>query len=99
MATRNERRGQNQRRFQAANKRLHDAVEERVSDTTPVPFLCECADEECMGAVQISSSEWETIAERERRFVVMAGHPRIEGEDVIDTLGPYEIVEKPEKLT
>jgi hypothetical protein len=95
MTTRNERREQNQRDFQSANQRFHDAVENRIQSATVVPFLCECADEECRAKVEVSPEQWEAVAERPNHFLITAGHPRTEGEEIVDTLGPYEIVEKP----
>jgi hypothetical protein len=94
MPTRNERREENQRQFQRLNQRLHDVVESQAPDATPVPFLCECADEHCMGRVEVSPDQWQAVAERPNYFLIMAGHPRTEGEEIMDTLGPYEIVEK-----
>jgi hypothetical protein len=96
MPTRNERREENQRQFQRLNQRLHDVVENQAPDATPVPFLCECADERCMGRVDVSRAQWQAVAERPNHFLIIAGHPRTEGEEIVDTLGPYEIVEKPE---
>ena len=95
MATRNERREENQRQFQRLNQRLHDVVEKKVSDAAMVPFLCECADEHCRGSVDVSLEQWQAVAVRPNQFLIIAGHPRTEGEDIMDTLGPYEIVEKP----
>ena len=95
MPTRNERREENQRQFQRLNQRLHDVVEKKVPDATTVPFLCECAEERCMGRVDVSPGQWQAVAERPNYFLIIAGHPRTEGEDIMDTLGPYEIVEKP----
>jgi hypothetical protein len=28
-------------------------------------------------------------------FLIIAGHPRIEGEEIVDSVGSYEVVEKP----
>jgi hypothetical protein len=94
MPTRNERREENQRQFQRLNQRLHDVVESQVPDATTVPFLCECADGRCRGSVDVSPGQWQAIAERPNYFLIIAGHPRTEGEEIMDTLGPYEIVEK-----
>ena len=95
MPTRNERREENQRRFQRANQLLYDIVATRVPEATTVPFLCECADANCMGRVEVSPDQWEAVTGPTNRFLIVAGHPRTEGEEILDTLGPYEIVEKP----
>jgi hypothetical protein len=94
-STRDERREQNQHLFQRANKRLLEVVEQRVPEGNPVPFLCECADEECLERVEVMPAFWESVAERPNHFLIIAGHARVEGEIVIDTLGPFEVVEKP----
>jgi hypothetical protein len=96
MPTRNERREENQRQFQRLNQRLHDVVESQIPDATTVPFLCECADDRWMGSVDVSPGQWQRSLERPNHFLIVAGHPRTEGEDIVDTLSPYEIVEKPE---
>jgi hypothetical protein len=94
VATRNERREENQRTFQRANQRLHDIVEGRLPEDKPVPFLCECADEKCRGRVEVGLTQWEDVAEQPNLFLIVAGHPRTDGERIVDTLGPYEIVQK-----
>jgi len=48
-----------------------------------------------MGNVEVSPDQWEAVTRPTNRFLIMAGHPRTEGEEIMDTLGPYEIVEKP----
>jgi hypothetical protein len=77
---------------------LHDTVATKVPEATTVAFLCECADEDCMGRVEVSPDQWEAATGPTNRFLIMAGHPRTEGEEIMDTLGPYEIVEKPDDL-
>ena len=94
MATRDRRREENQRTFQAANQRLHDVVEGRLPESKRVAFICECADDECFEPMEVGPSEWKNIAEKTDCFLIVAGHPRVEGEQVVDTLGPYEIVSK-----
>jgi hypothetical protein len=70
-------------------------VAARLPEATTVAFLCECADDKCMGRVEVSPDQWEAVTGPTNRFLIMAGHPRTEGEEIVDTLGPYEIVEKP----
>jgi hypothetical protein len=92
-----ERREENQRRFQLANQGLHDMVDGRLPDLTPVAFLCECADEECMGRVEVSLAQWEDVTQRPNHFLIIAGHPRVEGEQVVESFGHYEAVQKPDR--
>jgi hypothetical protein len=96
VTTRNERREENQRTFQQANQRLHDLVDGRLPEEKPVPFLCECADVECRERVEVGLTQWQDIAKQRQLFLIVAGHPRSDGEEIVDTLGPYEVVQKPD---
>jgi len=58
MTSRDTRREENQKLFRTGNERLHDLVESHVNDSTPVPFLCECAAEHCDGRVEVQLAEW-----------------------------------------
>ena len=97
MRLREERREANQRRFQLANQRLHDFVAGQLPELAPVAFLCECADEECMGRVEVPLTQWEDVSQRPNHFLIIAGHPRIDGEQVVESLGRYEAVQKPDE--
>jgi hypothetical protein len=95
MNSRDTRREQNQRRFREANEKLHEAVEDRVRESQPVPFLCECADDDCLGTVKVSLGEWEAVAAKPNHFVMEAGHQRSEGEEVVGSLREYQVSRKP----
>ena len=45
--------------------------------------------------VEITPNEWEEVAAVPNHFVMIAAHQRIEGEEVVDSLGEYEITRKP----
>jgi hypothetical protein len=93
---RDQRREQNQYIFRRANEQLLEIIDGRVPEGQPVPFLCECADEKCLERVEVKPMMWEAVAERPKQFLIVAGHARIDGEIVVDTLGGFEVVEKPE---
>jgi hypothetical protein len=97
MESRVSRRAENQRLFRLGNERLRTAVEanELVPESGRIPFLCECADEFCNGRVDLRLEEWEGVAAKPSHFVVVAGHPRSEGEKVVGMLDGYDIVRKP----
>jgi hypothetical protein len=82
-------------RFRQANEQLHDAVEEDAEGQA-VPFLCECADDDCLGTVRVLLSEWERVASKPNHYLMEAGHQRSEGEEVVGFVGEYEIARKPE---
>ena len=95
--TRDTRREENQKLFRAQNERLHDFVVDAVNDWTRVPFLCECAAEFCDGRVEVRLEQWEVVAAQPNRYLMVAGHLRSEGEQVIGSVGEYDVVEKPDK--
>jgi hypothetical protein len=61
-----------------------------------VPFLCECADEWCDGRVGVRLSEWEVVSSEPNLYLMVAGHLRSEGEEVVGSLGSYHVVRKPD---
>lgn len=93
MGSRDERREANQRLFRRGNEHLRDAVDARIPR---LPFLCECADEFCDGRVEVDRSDWEAVAAKPNHFVMITGHPRSEGEQVVGTLERYDVVRKPD---
>jgi hypothetical protein len=83
-------------RFREANERFHDAVEDHVREAQRVPFICECADDDCLGTVNVTHSEWEAVAAKPNHFLMEAGHQRSEGEEVVGSLRESEIARKPD---
>ena len=96
MSSRDTRREENQKLFRRGNERLHELVADRVTDQTPIPFLCECAAEDCDGRVDVQLAEWEAVASKPNHFLMVAGHQRSEGEQVVGSVGEYEVVRKPD---
>jgi hypothetical protein len=90
-----ERGRQNQREFRYANGRFFDALTNSTSpDGQLIPFLCECADGDCMGRVEITAWRYEDIHAEDRRYVILPGHTRIAGEEIMEENSYYEIVRK-----
>lgn len=96
MAPRDTRREQNQTRFREANEGFHDAVADHVLASQPVPFVCECADDDCLGTVRVLLREWEAVASKRNHFLMEAGHERSEGEEVVGSVGEYQVARKPD---
>jgi hypothetical protein len=96
MTSRDTRREENQKLFRMGNERLHDVVEGLVNEGTPVPFLCECAAEHCDGRVEVQLAEWEAVAARPNHYLMVSGHPRSEGEQMVGSVGEYNVVRKPD---
>lgn len=95
MPTRDERCAENQYRFNDANDRLREIVRDRVEPETKVPFLCECADDTCLARVDLKLEEYESLHEEAGVFVIIPGHPRINGEVVLQREPGFEQVRKP----
>jgi hypothetical protein len=96
MASRETRREQTQLRFRRANERLLAAIENGGASPRRVRFLCECADEQCHGTVDVDAAEWEAVASQHNHFLMEAGHRRSEHEEVVGHVGEYEVARKPD---
>ena len=84
-----------QREFRYANGRFFDALTNSTSpDGQLIPFLCECADGDCMGRVEITAWRYDDIHAKDRRYVILPGHMRIAGEEIVEENSYYEIVKK-----
>lgn len=94
MASRDERLLENQETFRNANEGLSEAVS--VDPETRVPFLCECADFECLGRIEATLREFEGVHAEKGRYFILPGHLRIEGEEVVAENGCYQVVSKPQ---
>ncbi len=95
MSTRNERLRENQEAFRHANERLEGVVDGKGDAEALIPFLCECADAACLDTVQASHAEFDVVHADDLRFFILPGHPRMDGEEVVDRTARYLIVEKP----
>ena len=85
---------QNQRTSRYANERLHFLAGDIVAEDRLVPFLCECADDLCLGRVEMSLAEYDKIHVDRDTFSILAEHRRVDGERVIDRRDTYEVVMK-----
>jgi hypothetical protein len=95
MADRTERRAENQYRFNDANDRLREIVHDHVSPGRTIPFLCECADDTCLARVDLKPEEYESLHQDPGVFVIVPGHPRVNGEVVLQREAGFEQVQKP----
>ena len=84
----------NQERFRRANQRLYERVIAVVGDDRPVAFLCECADDSCTEAVNVTVREYRDVRGEDARFLIVNGHATVAGEEVVEDRGEYAVVEK-----
>jgi hypothetical protein len=82
--------------FRRGNEVIRDATADRVPESQPVRFLCECADERCQGRVEVTRAEWQAVASEPNWFLIIAGHARSEGQQIVGSVGAYEVVQTPE---
>ncbi len=68
-----ERVARNDAAFREANERIREAAERYHADFA-VPFICECAAEDCSAIVQLSLDEYEDIRSDSHRFFNAPGH-------------------------
>jgi hypothetical protein len=86
---------QNQREFRYANGRFFNVLNDASGpDGQLIPFLCECADSACRGSIEITTSRYGNIHVDERDYMILPGHTRIAGEEIIEENSYYEIVKK-----
>jgi hypothetical protein len=95
MVPRDERLVANQERFRRANERLHERVVGLARGEQRIPFLCECADEDCVDAVNATLGEYAAVRDDDLRFLIVPGHQMIDGEHVVEKRDRFNIVEKP----
>lgn len=65
--------------FRDANEQILAKAHELAYDDGLVPFICECADEECATIVPLAPEEYEQVRVDSRHFLNALGHERAEG--------------------
>jgi hypothetical protein len=86
---------ENQETFKLANERLERAVAERVGAAERVPFLCECADQTCMGRIDLTLDDFGEVRAQTNYYVMLRDHPRTPGEEIVERRDGYDITQKP----
>jgi hypothetical protein len=84
-----------QRASRSANERFEELLDGRTLTARLIPFLCECADPDCLGRVDISRAEYGRIHRDRTLFVIVPGHPLADGEEPTETRDEFDIVRKP----
>ena len=68
---------------------------DRIDESRPIPFLCECLDSECRSTVQLSIEQFRQLRESDNRYAIVSGHPILGGAHVLEVEGSVTIVEEP----
>jgi hypothetical protein len=93
---RGERIAENNRIFRDANESIRSKSKEYDDPLERIPFLCECAQPECMTIVRLTPAEYETVRSNPMHFFTVAGHEGAEEPlgHVVSRETEYVIVEK-----
>lgn len=94
MPTGEDKLAQNQDMTRSANERLQDVAGRIAEDGQVIAFLCECADEACLGRVEMSFDDYFIAHLDSNQYVVMPGHALIDGQSLVADRGQYEVLSK-----
>jgi hypothetical protein len=82
--------------FREANERIRDvAASMHVSESQLLPFLCECADENCTTILKLTGNEYEAVRQPPTLFINAKGHD-VNGQGwarVVDEFERYSVIE------
>jgi hypothetical protein len=93
---RRERLLKNEQVFRDYNNRRVAFEQDADSTGELVPFVCECADPECIEGMELSIDDFMAAHSAPNRFAVKPGHVYPEAERVLDTRDRFWVVEKPD---
>jgi hypothetical protein len=82
-----------QRSSRQANERFEQLAGARA-DGHLMPFLCECADEHCLGQITLTATDYYAIHIDRSQFVVLYGHLIIRGETMVQQADGFRLVTK-----
>jgi hypothetical protein len=83
-----------QRTSRAANERFHMILVDAAVREQLIPFLCECAEPDCLGRVEMTLADYGEIHVDREVFVIMRGHRIVDGERAIDTRAEFDVFKK-----
>jgi hypothetical protein len=85
---------ENEVRFRGLNERLQDQADMWQGREGELSLVCECGDEDCTAAIDLSVREYEAVRAVETQFVVIRGHERADVEDVVVGAEDWLVVRK-----
>ena len=94
MVTGNELLVQSQQLFRSANERLQALAVSIVPAEQLIPFLCECADDVCMGRVDMNLGDYGDIHRDRDHYAILRDHQLADGERVIEQRLLFDVVSK-----
>ena len=85
---------ENEVRFRALNERLRVGGAAWEGREGVLRLVCECGDEDCTAAIELSGREYEAVRAVETQFMVVRGHERVEVEDIVRGVEDWVVVRK-----
>jgi len=85
---------ENEVRFRALNERLEERASTWRGSEGELSVVCECGDEDCTAAIELSVPEYEAVRAVETQFVLLRGHEREDVEDVVGGGAKWLVVRK-----
>jgi hypothetical protein len=73
-----ERIAKNNATFRDANEKIRARAEEYDSPMERLPFICECASEDCVEIVRLSPAEYASVRSDPAHFLTAVGHEAAE---------------------
>ena len=94
---RTERIHSNNDRFREANETIRRRAEALDVDMEELPFLCECATEECVEILRLTRDQYSAVRDHPDRYITAIGHEVVEQAvgEVVARLDGYVVVAKP----
>jgi hypothetical protein len=94
MGSRHERMVESQQVFRSANERMQALAVAIIPAEQLIPFLCECADDGCLGRVDMSLGDYDDIHRDRDRYAILRDHQVVNGETVVEQRPLFDIVSK-----
>ena len=80
--------------FRAYNERRQEFEKPTLVVGETAPFVCECADDDCWGTLELTPDEFEAAHDQDDRYTVLPGHVMPEFETVTERREHFWVVEK-----
>jgi hypothetical protein len=82
--------------FRAVNEQIVGMTRRFREQLPDLDIVCECANQECVGAIRVVADEFGRIKSVNGAFLVLPGHEDPRVEEVIERNGGYFVVRKGE---
>jgi len=94
MGSRNDRLVESQQVSRSANERLQALAVAVVPAEQLIPFLCECADDACLGRVDMKLGDYDDIHGDRDRYAILHDHQVVDGETIVEQRALFDIFTK-----